>query len=30
MMRRMTVDGLIFARTWMSKVGVKDDWDEGW
>ena len=30
MIRGMPVDALISAKTWMSKVGVRDDWDEGW
>ena len=30
MIRRVPVDALILARIWMSKVGVRDDWDEGW
>ena len=30
MIRRVVVDALISARTWMSRVGVRDDWDKGW
>ena len=29
MIRRVPVDSLVSAGTWMSKVGVRDDWDEG-
>ena len=30
MIWRVPVDALISPRTGMSKVGVTDDWDEGW
>ena len=30
MIRLVHVEALISARIWISKVGVKDDWDGGW
>ena len=30
MIRCVHVEAAIAARIWMSKVGVKDRWDEGW
>lgn len=30
MTRRVHVEASILARIWISKVGVKDDWDERW
>lgn len=30
MIRRVHVEALVSARIWISRVGVKDDWDEGW
>ena len=30
MIRRVHMEALASARIWLSEIGVKDGWDEGW